>query len=147
MSFNFKKKKLPTLYFCSCSSSDAVSVMRNSEPSCDSMFLILSRTASIVLRNCLGGPDSNAAVSCFCLFSRDACAFDQRSSMRFTPDWRCGVCLSSLLRLRDNSRTLIRDTSLVIISSSFTFSGNESHNINSQILFTNVITVYSYGSR
>lgn len=127
---------MPTLYFCSCSSSDAVSVMRNSEPSCDSMFLILSRTASIVLRNCLGGPDSSAAVSCFCLFSKVVCALDQRSSRRFTPDWRCGVCLSSLLRLRDNSRTLIRDTSLVLISSSFTFSGNDFHNVNFEILLT-----------
>lgn len=86
------------------------------------MFLIFKRTASIVLRNCLGGPDSSAAVSCFCLSSRAASTFDQRSSMRFTPAWRCGVFLSSLLRFRDNSRTLIRDTSFVAKSSSFTYS-------------------------
>ena len=124
---------LHTLYFCNCSSRDVVSEIRNSAPSCDSMLLILSRTASIVLRNCFGGPDSSAAVSCFCLSSRVACAFVQRSSSRFTPDWRCGVCLSSLLRFRDSSRTLIMETSLTVISSSFIYSGTVYVNINAHV--------------
>ena len=115
-----------TLNFFNCSSSDAVSEIRNSEPSWDSMFLIFKSTASMVLRNCFGGPDSSAAVNCFILSSRVDWALDQRSSIRLTPAWRCGVWRSSLLRLRDSSRTLIRDTSLVSSSSSLSCNeGNE----------------------